>query len=108
MKYVVALLTIFCSAILWSAAPALAAITVSNPRVNGRPVDWCLFPARQCGRSAAAHYCQMRNMGTVVRFQGVRSGVPTHILGSGGICTTRQFSHCDRFSTIVCSASRFD
>jgi hypothetical protein len=103
MKHIVALLTVVCSAV-----PALADIRVDNPRINGRALDWCLTPARQCGRAAADRYCDMRRMGHAVSFRGQRSGEPTYILGTRETCTTQRFDHCDRFSVIVCSAVIID
>jgi TIR domain len=79
-------------------------LEVKDPRVNGRPVDWCLFPSKQCGRDAADRYCQMHNMGPAVRFSRQQSDERTLILGIGEFCDTTRFSRCDRFSVIVCSA----
>jgi hypothetical protein len=103
MKYTVALIALACSASF-----ALADIRIENPRVNKRPLDWCLVPAKQCGKPAADAYCKLRNMGHAVRFTGQRSGEPTFILGTREICDLRRFDHCDRFSAIVCSAVRID
>jgi hypothetical protein len=91
------------AALLCSASSAFADIRIADPRVGGRPVDWCLVPARQCGKPAADRYCQMRNMGTAVAFRGERSTERTHILGTGGVCDLTKFDHCDRFAVIVCN-----
>jgi len=103
MRYLIALITVFCSV-----SSAFADIRIPNPTMNGRPVDWCLIPTKQCGRPAAERYCQLRRMGHVVSFQGQRSEQPTFILGTRAICDLRRFDHCDRFSVIVCSASKID
>jgi TIR domain len=79
-------------------------IEVKDPRVNGRPVDWCLIPMRQCGKDAADRYCQMHNMGPAVSFRRQLSDEQTLILGTSELCDTTRFSRCDRFSVIVCSA----
>jgi hypothetical protein len=103
MRYFIAALAIICSASF-----AFADIRLSNPRVNGRPLDWCLVPTKQCGAPAAERYCQMRNMGHVVSFRGQRSDERTYILGTREVCDLRRFDHCDRFTIIVCSATRID
>jgi len=86
--------------------PSLADIEVKDPRVNGRPVDWCLVPMKQCGKDAADRYCQMHNMGPAVSFRRQQSDERTLILGTSELCDTARFSRCDRFSVIVCSAAR--
>jgi TIR domain len=83
-----------------------ADIEVKDPRVNGRPVDWCLVPTKQCGKDAADRYCQMHNMGPAVSFRRQQSDERTLILGTSEICDTTRFNRCDRFSVIVCSANR--
>jgi hypothetical protein len=86
--------------------PSFADIEVKDPRVNGRPVDWCLAPTKQCGKDAADRYCQMHNMGPAVSFRRQQSDERTLILGTSELCDTTRFSRCDRFSVIVCSAAR--
>lgn len=103
MRHFIALLTLLCST-----SVAFAEIRVPNPRVNGRPVDWCLVPTKQCGKPAADRYCELRHLGHAVRFRGQRSSEKTYILGTREICDLRRFDHCDRFSLIVCSAVRID
>jgi hypothetical protein len=97
MRHFIAVVAVLCSA-----SSAFADIKIPNPRVGGRPVDWCLVPAQQCGKPAADRYCQMRNMGRAIGFRGERSTERTLILGTGGICDLTRFDHCDRFSIIVC------
>jgi len=96
------------AAIVCFGSLAFAEIPVQDPRVNGRPVDWCLVPTQQCGKPAADRYCQMQNMGHAVSFRGQRSNERTIILGTRELCDLRRFDHCDRFSLIVCSAVRID
>jgi hypothetical protein len=103
MRYFIALIAVF-----FSVSSAFAEITFSNPRVNKRPVDWCLFPTKQCGKAAADRFCDIAHSGTAVRFRGERSSEPTLILGTRQLCDRSKFDHCDRFSVIVCSATRFD
>ena len=90
-------------AVLCSVTSAFASSTVRDPTVDNRPVDWCLVPTKQCGKPAADRYCQMKGLGNAVKFEGVRSKERTIILGTGELCDTRRFDHCDRFSRIVCS-----
>ena len=89
--------------VLSFATSAFAASTVRNPTVQNRPVDWCLVPTKQCGKPAADRYCQMMKLGQAVTFEGVRSKERTIVLGTGELCDTKRFDHCDRFSRIVCS-----
>jgi len=103
MKYVIAAIAIACSA-----SSALAEIPVSNPRVNGRPLDWCLVPTKECGKPAADRYCEMRNMGHAVSFRGQRSDERTYILGTKEICDLSKFDHCDRFSVVVGTSMKHD
>ena len=98
MRHFIAILTVLCTA-----SSAFATSTVRNPTMNDRPVDWCLVPTKQCGKPAADRYCQMKSLGRAVSFEGVRSRQQTFILGTGELCDTRRFDHCDRFSVIVCS-----
>lgn len=95
-------------AILCCASPAFAGTTVKNPRVNNRPLDWCLVPTKQCGRPAADRYCDMKNLGHALSFKGERSSERTYILGTRELCDLRRFDHCDRFSVIECSAGSID
>ena len=67
---------------IFLASSAWADIRIANPRVNNRPLDWCLVPTKQCGRPAADRYCQIRNMGHAVSFRGQRSTERTFILGT--------------------------
>ena len=92
-------------AVLCCATSAFAKSTVSNPIIEERPVDWCLMPAKQCGKPAADQYCQIMKLGHAVEFERVRSKERTMILGTGELCDTKRFDHCDRFSRIVCSGS---
>ena len=94
--------------VLWYVSAAYAETPVQNPRVGGRPVDWCLIPTRQCGKPAADRYCAMHNLGHAIRFRGQRSEERTFILGTREVCDLRRFDHCDRFSVIVCSAGIID
>ena len=98
MRHFIAVLAILCSD-----SAAFAASTVRNPVIQNRPVDWCLVPTNQCGKPAADRYCQMQRLGRAVEFEGVRSRERTIILGTGELCDTSRFDHCDRFSRIVCS-----
>src|SRR5262249_7907006 len=59
---------------------ASADVHVPNPRMNGRPVDWCLLPSRQCGGPAADRYCEMQNMRRAITFTRHRSEDHTLIL----------------------------
>ena len=108
MKQLVALLALLCFALPAFTAPASADTRINNPTVNQRPLDWCLNPAQDCGKPAAERYCQLRNLGHVVKVAGQRSDRPTYILGTKEICTQPRFDHCDRFSWIVCSAVKID
>ena len=91
------------SAVPFEIAPRKASSTVRNPVIQGRPVDWCLVPTKQCGKPAADRYCQMKRLGRALQFEGARSNQRTIILGTNELCDTRRFSHCDQFSRIVCS-----
>ena len=95
-------------AVLCFASSAFADIKVPNPRINGRPVDWCLIPTKECEKPAADRYCQMRNMGHAVGFSGQRFETRTFIPGTREICDLTRCDHCDRFSEIVCSAVILD
>jgi hypothetical protein len=99
MRHFIAMMAVLCSA-----SSALAVSVVQNPRMNGRPVDWCLVPTKQCGKPAADRYCKIQNLGHAVRFSGQRSDERTYILGTGEVCDLRRFDHCDRFSVITCSS----
>jgi hypothetical protein len=101
-------LIVIAVAVLGFTSSAFAEIKVPNPQMNGRPVDWCLNPTKECGKPAADRYCEMRNFGHAVRFTGQRSETRTYILGTKEICDLKRFDHCDRFSEIVCSASMID
>lgn len=103
MKYLVALTALLCFTVA-----AAADTRFTNPRVNKMPLDWCLFPTKQCGKPAAERYCQLRNMGHAVKFKGQRSEAPTYIVGARKICDQSTYDHCDRFSWITCSATRID
>jgi DNA-binding winged helix-turn-helix (wHTH) protein len=85
----------------------LAYVQFPNPRVNGRPVDLCLEPTRQCGGPAADRYCEQQNMQRAVSFSPQRSLVQTLILGNGELCDPK-IGRCDSFSVITCSAVRMD
>jgi hypothetical protein len=91
------------SAVPFEIAPQKTSTTVRNPVIQGRPVDWCLVPTKQCGKPAADRYCQMQRLGRALAFEGVRSNQRTIILGTNELCDTRRFDHCDQFSRIVCS-----
>jgi hypothetical protein len=95
-------------AVLSFASSAFAEIKVPNPQIDGRPVDWCLTPTKQCGKPAADRFCEMRSMGHAVRFSGQRSETRTYILGTREMCDLTRFDHCDRFTEIVCSAGIVD
>ena len=99
MRHFIAFLVILCSG-----SSAFATSTVRDPIIQNRPVDFCLVPAKQCGMPAASRYCQMMRLGSAVTFESVQSSVPTIILGTNELCSTRRFDHCDRFSRIVCSS----
>jgi hypothetical protein len=90
------------------ASEASAGTRFRNPTVQGAAVDWCLLPARNCGRAVAVRLCSMWNLGTPIAFKGARSRVPTRILGTGTFCTVGRFDHCDRISDITCSGGRID
>lgn len=98
MRHVIAVAVVLCSV-----SSVFASSTVRNPVVRDRPVDFCLMPAQQCGQPAADRYCQIQRLGRALQFEVVRSRGPTIILGTGELCDTRRFDHCDRFSRIVCS-----
>ena len=99
MRYFVAMMVVLCSA-----SSAFAESVATNPRMNDRPVDRCLVPAKQCGQPAADRYCQIKNLGHAVRFDVQRSAERTYILGTGEVCDPKRFGHCDRFSRITCSS----
>jgi hypothetical protein len=82
---------------------AFAESATNNPTIRNRPVDWCLFPAAECGKPAADRFCQTMRLGNAVTFRGERSSQPTIILGTNALCDTSRFDHCDRFAQIVCS-----
>jgi hypothetical protein len=93
-------------ALAFSAPSAMADTDFPNPRIENRPVDWCLVPTKQCGKPAADRFCQMRQFRQATHFQGERSNEPTYILGTNQICTQRDFDHCDRFSLIRCESQQ--
>ena len=78
--------------------------TYDNPRFysNGLPIDWCLYPAKQCGEAAAQYFCKSMNAGSAISFKGGRVNSRTYIQGTGTICSTKEYDHCDAFIQIVC------
>ncbi|MGB0085516.1 MAG: hypothetical protein WBP94_09115 [Rhodomicrobiaceae bacterium] len=88
-----------------SAFPALAKETVFDfPRLNpnGAPIDYCLYPAKQCGQPAADAFCEKKNAGKALRFEAGRSYQQTYIMGTKEFCDAKKYGHCDSFKKIVC------
>jgi hypothetical protein len=98
-------LTCLISLVLVSAAAAKDKNTVYNdPRYfsNGLPIDYCLYPTKQCGHAAADRYCKDMNAGSVISFEWRRSNSGTYIQGTGETCDTRKYSQCIALSKIIC------
>jgi hypothetical protein len=84
---------------------AVAKNTVyDNPRYysNRLPIDYCLYPAKQCGHAAADRYCKDMNAGSVIDFKWGRSDSGTYIQGTGDICDLKKFNQCIALTQIVC------
>jgi hypothetical protein len=69
---------------------------------DGLPIDYCLYPTKQCGHAAANHFCNDMNAGSVISFKAGRVNSATHIQGTGGTCDTKKYDHCDAFTQIIC------
>jgi|ERR1700722_2086215 hypothetical protein len=80
--------------------------TYNNPRYysNGLPIDYCLFPTKQCGQPAADKFCKDMNAGSAMSFKAGRSNSPTYIQGSGDTCNKNKYDHCDALTQIVCGS----
>jgi hypothetical protein len=76
----------------------------NNPKYysNGLPIDYCLYPTKQCGNAAANKFCQDMNAGSVISFKAARSNSKTYIQGNGEICDRTKYDHCDALTQIVC------
>jgi hypothetical protein len=77
--------------------------TYNNPHyTNGLPIDYCLYPMKQCGHDAADKFCHVVKAGSVLSFKAARANSPTYIQGSGDTCDTKKYDHCDAFTQIIC------
>ena len=80
--------------------------TYNNPHYysNGLPIDYCLYPTKQCGQAAANKFCNDMNVGSVISFKAARSNSPTYIQGNGETCDTKKYDHCDALTQIICGS----
>src|SRR5262245_42245173 len=79
--------------------------TYSHPRYysNNLPIDYCLYPAKQCGHAAADRFCKDMNAGSVITFKSGPAKA-TYIQGSGDTCDLKKFNRCDALTEIVCGS----
>jgi hypothetical protein len=95
---------------LLSLLPVCAAVAkntvYNNPRYysNGLPIDYCLYPAKQCGHPAADKFCKDMNAGSVIDFKWGRSDSGTYIQGTGDTCDLKKFNQCNALTQIVCGS----
>jgi hypothetical protein len=93
---------------LLSLLPVCAAVAgntvYNNPRYysNGLPIDYCLYPTKQCGQAAANRFCKDMNAGSAMSFKWGRSNSGTYIQGTGDTCDMKKYSQCNSFTQIVC------
>ena len=74
---------------------------------NGLPIDYCLYPAKQCGHPAADRFCKDMNAGSVISFKWGRSDSGTYIQGTGDTCDLKKFNQCNSLTQIVCGSFTF-
>jgi hypothetical protein len=86
---------------------AAAKNTVYNNPVyysNKLPIDYCLYPAKQCGHAAAGRFCKDMNAGSVISFKWAPSNSGTYIQGSRDTCDLKKYNQCNAFTQIVCGS----
>ena len=91
--------------LLLLSVPARAQVPFEDPAINGAPVDWCLFPAKSCGKPAADKFCELQKLGEATNFTQHPNVGYSGILGSGELCSEQDFGRCDGFAKIVCSTA---
>ena len=74
---------------------------------NGLPIDYCLYPMKQCGYAAANKYCNGMNAGSVLSFKAARSNSPTYVQGNGETCDLKKYDHYDALTQIICGSMSY-
>ena len=99
-----ATLTCLLSLLPITEAAAKKNVVYNHPRdfSSGLPIDYCLYPAKQCGHPAADKYCKDMNAGSVITFKSGPSNSGTYIQGTGETCNLKKFSRCDALTRIEC------
>jgi hypothetical protein len=89
---------------VWTAAAKNT--TYDNPVYysNRLPIDYCLYPAKQCGHPAADKFCKDMNAGSVISFKWAPRNSGTYIQGSGETCDLKKYNQCNAFTQIVCGS----
>lgn len=70
------------------------------PKVKGVRIDWCLNWAKDCGKPAADHFCQMQGHAEAASFAKQAGAGPTRVLGTSQLCDDKS---CDGFQSITCT-----
>lgn len=98
-----------CLFVLFPICAFAANTTYNHPKYysNGLPIDYCLYPAKQCGQPAADKFCKDMNAGSAISFKAGRVSSGTYIQGNGTTCDTTKYDHCDALTQIVCGVYTF-
>ena len=74
----------------------------TNPRIDGKRLDWCKSWGKECGRNAASSFCKRHGFRRATKFSiaaDIGAKDPTRVIVGGKICNQK---FCDGFSQIVC------
>lgn len=74
----------------------------TNPRIDGKRLDWCKSWGKECGKNAANSFCRRHGFKRATKFgiaENIGARDPTRVIVGGQICNK---DFCDGFSQIVC------
>jgi hypothetical protein len=83
-------------------ASSLSSAVFTNPRINGKRLDWCKSWSKECGKNAAISFCKRHGFKRTTKFgiaENIGAKDPTQVIVGGQVCNK---GFCDGFSQIVC------